>query len=404
MYGRGDLNGNEFVNLIDYAIFADAWNTHPSDTKWNAACDFIDDNNVNYKDLHAFTDRWLMRTDWLSLYTKSLNTGSTVLCLAYDANTPPDQNGEVTVYVHTSVPLISMEMHASVVGDANITSAMSIADCNQYGWYPQYSSDPNIEPNGLIHITSATPIVDSNTVVGYFKLRPNSGQVNVAVAAESVAYDANNQPLTFSTTPLTIDYVPGPASVYLVCDGNMTPDPNTEVTVYVHTDVPLYSMTVYATVSGDANITTAMSTADCNQYGWESEWSADPYIDDVNGIVGISGGKWGTVDANTIVGYFKFMYHSGQVNVAITTDSIAYDANDQPVTYSTDPLIFGGESMQQQMMMQSSSSFQLESSSVVDVNGLVNWLENLWSSDAEVRAAITEAQWQQFLGAVESNQ
>ncbi|MDO8302341.1 MAG: right-handed parallel beta-helix repeat-containing protein [Sedimentisphaerales bacterium] len=422
LYGRGDFNGDDVVNFIDYATFANTWGTTPSSANWNAACDIIDDNEVNYKDLDVFTDRWLMPPDQLGTFAAlSVHGGSPVLSLTYDANTPPDSNGEITVYVHTDVPLISMAMYASVVGDANITSAMSTADCNQYGWNPQYSSDPNIEPNGLLSINGATPsVVDANTVVGYFKLRPNSGQITVAVTAESIAHDINNDSVTFSTAPLTINCEPNQVSqpsIYLEYEGSMTPDPNTEITVYVHSDVPLFSMGVYATVSGDATITSAMGIADCNQYGWDPQYSSDPYIDDVNGLVGIGGGIWG-ISSNTPVGYFQFIYHSGQVNVAITTDSYASDANSQPVTYSTDPLIFGGESMQggqQQSMMGGTAygeamavdSLQQATSieePAIDVNELANWAQDLWNNDAELRATTTEEQWQNFIDSIKSSE
>jgi hypothetical protein len=294
---------------------------------------------------------------------------------------------------------------------------MSTADCNQYGWDSQYSDDPNIDDsNGIVQITSATPnVVDANTTVGYFKLRPDGGQINVAVAAGSIAYDANNEPVTFSTDPLTIYYIAaepnqggGSPVVYLTCDSNTTPDPNTEITIYVHTDVPLSSMLLYASIAGDANITSAMSTADCNQYGWEPEWSGDPYIDDVNDLVGISGGKWGTVDANTTVGYFKFIYNGGQVDVVITTGSYVYDANSQSAAVSTDPLIFGGESMQggqqQSMMMQTEPEALATGQPIVDIDELVDWCQNLWNTDADVRAATTQKDWQEFIDAIKSSQ
>ena len=193
------------------------------------------------------------------------------------------------------------------------------------------------------------------------------------------------------------------AAIYLTCDTN-SPDPNTEVTVYVFSDVNLSSMDMIVTVTGDANITTAMGTVDCNQYGWDQGWSWDPYIDP-NGWVEF-GGISLAGQATGTVGYFKFIYHSGQVTVSITADSDVYDGNSQPVTFSTDPLIFGGESMQssqQQSMMQRSTSSQLKESATmdsppvnqqqsstspqleenatvdstpVDVNDLADWLEN----------------------------
>ena len=132
-------------------------------------------------------------------------------------------------------------------------------------------------------------------------------------------------------------------SISLVYDGNMTPDPNTEITIEVHTDTPLFCLTASAIITGDANITTAMCEADCNEYGWDNGWNSDPYIDEPNGIVVITGISWAS-EANGTVGYFKFRYNSGQVTVSFITEdewSSAFDANWQPVSFSTDTLIFG---------------------------------------------------------------
>jgi hypothetical protein len=170
-------------------------------------------------------------------------------------------------------------------------------------------------------------------------------------------------------------------------------------------------------VVGDANITTAMSTSDCNQYGWQPQWSSDPYIDDVNGLAYIMAAKWG-VDSNTVVGYFKFHYNSGSVNVAITADSNAWDANSQPVAFSTASLTIGcdpndpncPQNQQQSMMRQSSSSVSFENSSsfnqqqIVDINDLVNWCQYLWNTDPDVRATYTQTQWQDFINAIKSGQ
>jgi len=127
-------------------------------------------------------------------------------------------------------------------------------------------------------------------------------------------------------------------SISFVGEG-FIPEPNQEVTVQIQTDTPLLCMDACIAVTGDATITTAMNTADCNQYGWDPSWPSDPYIDP-NGWVEISGVKWES-DANGVVGYFKFVYHSGEVTVSFTADSVAFDANCLPVLFSTDTLIFG---------------------------------------------------------------
>ncbi len=111
-------------------------------------------------------------------------------------------------------------------------------------------------------------------------------------------------------------------AIYLTCDNN-TPEPNDEVTIYVHSAAPLFAMGLGIYISGDANITTAMSEADCNNFGWDNGWNSDPYIDP-NGWVYLSGVKW-AADVNGTVSYVKFRYHSGQVSVYIDPEwSLAF--------------------------------------------------------------------------------
>jgi parallel beta-helix repeat protein len=277
-YATTDLNADLTTNFLDYAIFANAWKTSQGVAKWNAACDFIDNNNI---------------------------------------------------------------------------------DINDLAWFAQYWYFPPADQQSLI---------------------------------KDMSEEEPPPPL--------------PPSIYLAYDGSMTPDPNTEVTVYVYSDIPLFSMDMVVTVTGDANITTAMGSYDCTEYGWDSEWGWDPYID--NGWVQFGGTSWEGVATGT-VGYFKFIYNSGQVTVSIAADSYAYDTNSQPAAFSTGSLIFGGESMQssqQQSMMQSSSeeSAAMDSTEVVDVNELADWLEQLWLEDAEIRAANTPEEWQQFIDNFRSGQ
>jgi sugar lactone lactonase YvrE len=142
-------------------------------------------------------------------------------------------------------------------------------------------------------------------------------------------------------------------SISLVCDNNM-PDPNEEVTVYVHTDTPLFALGACIFVIGDANITTGMCEADCNQYGWDNGWNSDPYIDP-NGWVYLSGVRWAS-DANGTVGYFKFRYNSGQVSVYFDQEwslGIGFDWESRETSYSAfsqDILLFGEPDPNQSMM------------------------------------------------------
>jgi hypothetical protein len=129
------------------------------------------------------------------------------------------------------------------------------------------------------------------------------------------------------------------AQISLIPDNN-NPDPNEEVTVYVHTDTPLVCMGLGVYVVGDANITSAMCEADCNQYGWDNGWNSDPYIDP-NGYVYIGGVRWAG-DANGVIGYFKFRFKHWQTRVYIDQESscaFGWDAN--YVSLSTNVLLFG---------------------------------------------------------------
>jgi hypothetical protein len=139
-------------------------------------------------------------------------------------------------------------------------------------------------------------------------------------------------------------------SISLVSQANL-PEPNEEITVYVQTDTPLFAMGIGVYIVGDANITTAMSEADCNQYGWDNGWNSDPYIDP-NGWVYVNGVRW-NADANGTIGYFKFRYNSGQISVYIDQENslaFGWDGNSCPeVPFSTNTLLFGEPDPNQMM-------------------------------------------------------
>ncbi|MEN6386785.1 MAG: hypothetical protein ABFD79_16520 [Phycisphaerales bacterium] len=130
--------------------------------------------------------------------------------------------------------------------------------------------------------------------------------------------------------------------ITLITDTN-NPDPNEEVTIYVHTDTPLFAMGTGIYVIGDANITGGMCEADCNQYGWDNGWNSDPYIDP-NGYIYLGGVRWAS-DANGVISYFKFRYNSGQVSVYLDQEwscAFSWDGNSCPeVPFSSDILLFG---------------------------------------------------------------
>jgi hypothetical protein len=132
-------------------------------------------------------------------------------------------------------------------------------------------------------------------------------------------------------------------AIYLVCDNN-SPDPNTEVTVWVHSDAPLFCMGMGIQVFGDATITDAMKTADCSKFGWDPDWNSDPYIDANEGWAFIGGVIW-AADAKGTVGYFKLRYNSGQISVSIYdewSDAFGWDGQScTEVPFSQDVLFIG---------------------------------------------------------------
>ena len=53
-WSRADFNLDNFVNFIDYAIFAAAWQTSQGDPNYNLLCNLAADNNtIDYNDLRA---------------------------------------------------------------------------------------------------------------------------------------------------------------------------------------------------------------------------------------------------------------------------------------------------------------------------------------------------------------
>ena len=54
-----DLNLDDVVDGLDYAVFAAAWRTTPADPAWNPRCDLFIDEVIDARDLEAFMDSWL---------------------------------------------------------------------------------------------------------------------------------------------------------------------------------------------------------------------------------------------------------------------------------------------------------------------------------------------------------
>lgn len=130
------------------------------------------------------------------------------------------------------------------------------------------------------------------------------------------------------------------ADVVELAGQGFIPEPNQEITIQIQTDIPLFAMDIIVKVEGNANIISAMSPTDCNEFGWDIDWPVEPYIDDVNNVIYDLGGVSWLGEANGIVGYFKFRYNSGQVIVSIL-DGFVADANCESVGFSDKTLIFG---------------------------------------------------------------
>jgi hypothetical protein len=57
-YAYIDLNFDDVVDGLDYAIFAAAWRSTPADPAWNPRCDLFVDEVIDARDLQAFMDSW----------------------------------------------------------------------------------------------------------------------------------------------------------------------------------------------------------------------------------------------------------------------------------------------------------------------------------------------------------
>ena len=260
-YNSTNLNGDGQVNFLDYAIFANAWKTRQGVAKWNAACDLIDNNNVDINDLAWFVQYWPFP--------------------------PADQQSHMD------------------------------------GMEGMGEEEQQTEPEALVTGPSEEPPMI----------------VEEPQPPEASATESSEEPPMMAESELP--------TVYMTCDYNM-PEPNQEVTVYVHCDIPLYIMDLYISVIGDANVTTAMNPADCNQYGWDPGWEMEPYIYEPDSWVEFAGIVWPGETSGT-VGYFKFIYYGGQVSVGFTTvtsdeyeySSFAWSEDYGFIPFSTDVLTLG---------------------------------------------------------------
>jgi len=241
---KADYNGDEIVNFIDFALLFDEWQYQES----NKSLD--EDADVDINDLVVFCNNWLWTSLWsprqqsfgqdMGIMIENTSEQAVVavvvvetpsemivespetygdeqmtldgegaiplVWLVYEGNTMPDYGDEITVYIHSDTNLMIMDIIAGIEGDAELTSAMSEIDCNEYGWDNGWDMNPYIDPEGWVEIAAISPSAffdgkEVNGTIGYFKFRYYTGQISVALTEGCIA-DNNIAGVPFSTEPL----------------------------------------------------------------------------------------------------------------------------------------------------------------------------------------------------------
>ncbi|MGD0077845.1 MAG: right-handed parallel beta-helix repeat-containing protein [Sedimentisphaerales bacterium] len=305
-YGRVDIGGDEFfwpkadynknkiVDFNDYATLAKKWKMQDVNISLN------DDSDVDIYDLSLFCSVWL----W-----QFAGGGSQWLAMSGD-------NGEGSSMTEQSLVTEFAGENDSSLMLQDVMSSMNLRPARLRNRTDKFYN--------ILPATSVSPPVS-----------------DIGEEPEGFDFGLIEEPIDAQQQSLLLDENQ-PPQIWLFCDGNMNPSYGDEVTVYVHSEPALLCMVLMAEVDGDANVTSAMSTSDCNNYGWDTGWNTDPVIDPAGGWVEISGVSWNRVPTGN-VGYFKFRYYGGEVTVYITDSYDAYDSNLEPVAFSLDPLVFGSD-------------------------------------------------------------
>ena len=375
---RGMLIGRGWdANAIDYS------NSRLSSAGNRAR--IIDWENEDQQSFELFANGSNMAAGtWFVVDYNATNIGDCVINLVeyHDSNLVTVQS---TTLHQVATRDFNNDGQVNFIDFAKLASYWLHTDCNELNNCE--GTDLNPVPDGTIDYLDVMYFAEF--WLGRFRQPDSLGDIN-----DVNIPDSNSMPSPPSGSPV----------LYLVYDGNTPPDPNTDLTIHVYSEQLLSSMEVGIQISGDAIITGAMDADDCEQYGWDPGWWSYSEIDP-NGTWATTGNVAPQDGTSGTVGYFTIHYNSGPVNVAIMSSSYAYDVNALPVVLSTDPLILGGENQQQSMMMQSGlESSSMSEQQVVDVNSLVDWCENLWNIDAELRSTTTEADWNAFIESIRTSQ
>ena len=76
--GNPDIDEDGDVDLVDFAMFAQAWKTQPGDDNWNPACNISEpnDNVINERDLAVLADNWLRGKTGMTYQIDDCNLGA----------------------------------------------------------------------------------------------------------------------------------------------------------------------------------------------------------------------------------------------------------------------------------------------------------------------------------------
>lgn len=97
-YGRVDMGADEYywspadfdedgyVNFIDYAIFAAAWQSESGKSNYNEDCDLENNNSIDMNDLALFCEDWLWEKAWDEGWMMCMGGGSTLKSMMMESS------------------------------------------------------------------------------------------------------------------------------------------------------------------------------------------------------------------------------------------------------------------------------------------------------------------------------
>lgn len=113
------------------------------------------------------------------------------------------------------------------------------------------------------------------------------------------------------------------------------PDPDQEITFYIHCNSPIFFVNLKICINGDATVTSFIQESEKTTYGWEELTTA---IDEEN-TIHFTGISWANNPCQTI-GYFKLKVNSSRVAVYFQDDSLTFSFAED-FNYQTEPITLG---------------------------------------------------------------